>query len=181
MNATDRITELLSKRAELVAFVRARVESEAVAEEIVQSAFVRGVEQQEDLRDDESAPAWFYRILRNAIVDHYRRRDARGRALQRLAAEPEVFEQAGPDERNRTCACVKKLADDLQPGYAEVLNAVDLEGESIADVARRVGITANNATVRLHRARKALRERVLETCQACATHGCVDCTCGASS
>ena len=34
--------------------------------------------------------------------------------------------------------------------------------------------------VRLHRARKALRLRLEETCRACADHGCLDCTCKAA-
>jgi len=34
--------------------------------------------------------------------------------------------------------------------------------------------------VRLHRARKALRERLTASCRACAEHGCLDCSCGAS-
>lgn len=38
-------------------------------------------------------------------------------------------------------------------------------------------ISANNATVRLHRARKALRDVVMMTCKSCANHGCADCGC----
>ena len=33
-------------------------------------------------------------------------------------------------------------------------------------------------TVRLHRARKHLRELLARNCKACAKHGCLDCTCG---
>jgi len=39
------------------------------------------------------------------------------------------------------------------------------------------GISENNAAVRVHRARQALRKQVQLTCGACATHGCVDCRC----
>lgn len=42
-----------------------------VREEILQSAFVRATEKQATIRDDESAVAWFYRLLRNALVDYY--------------------------------------------------------------------------------------------------------------
>jgi RNA polymerase sigma-70 factor (ECF subfamily) len=55
---------------------------------------------------------------------------------------------------------------------------VDLEGGSVGDYARKAGITPNNASVRLHRAREALRKQVEKTCGTCATHGCLDCTCG---
>jgi RNA polymerase sigma-70 factor (ECF subfamily) len=39
----------------------------------------------------------------------------------------------------------------------------------------------NNLKVRLHRGRKQLRERIEQTCRACATHGCLDCICGSRS
>jgi DNA-directed RNA polymerase specialized sigma24 family protein len=66
---------------------------------------------------------------------------------------------------------------DLQPEYAKTVRLLDLEGHSPEDTARMLGITCNNLKVRLHRGRKQLRQRVEQTCQACATHGCLNCTC----
>jgi RNA polymerase sigma-70 factor (ECF subfamily) len=176
--ATSPLEALVARREELVRFVRRRVASDADAEEIVQTAFVRGMEHAGELADEEAATAWLYRIVRNAIIDHFRRRDVKGRALEQLAVElPEAIEDTAPDERARVCACVRSLASTLKPEYAELLERVDVEESSIHDVAGALGITANNATVRLHRARKALRDRVRETCRACAEHGCLDCTC----
>ena len=169
---------LLVERDAFVRFVRARVESDAAAEEIVQNAFLRSLEHEGDLRDGESATAWFYRILRNAVIDHYRRRDTAGRAAERIAAEmPEAIEEIPADEKNRVCTCVRTLASTLKPEYASLLQKVDVEGRPLREVAEEEGITANNAGVRLHRARQALKERVEATCKSCATHGCVDCTC----
>lgn len=174
----DLLSDVLARRDELVRFVRARVESDAAAEEIVQAAFLRGVEHIADVRDDESTLAWFYRLLRNSIVDHYRRRDAAGRALDRVAADvPSSLDAIGADDRARVCACVRTLAASLKPEYAKIIEQVDVEERSVSEVAATEGLTANNATVRLHRARKALREKVMATCRACAEHGCIDCTC----
>jgi RNA polymerase sigma-70 factor (ECF subfamily) len=61
--------------------------------------------------------------------------------------------------------------------YRELLLAVDLQGEEIGEVANRLGVTRNNLTVRLHRARKHLKDALAETCQACSDGGCLDCTC----
>lgn len=164
----------MSTREELFRFVRGRVESDEVAEDILQSAFLKRAVA--DLHDEESAVAWMYRTLRNAVVDHYRRRDAADRALELVAAEPPSAEPA-PDERARTCQCVRALARGLKPEYAALLEQVDVEERPLAEVAAEAGITPNNATVRLHRARRALRDAVMTTCRSCATHGCVDCTC----
>jgi RNA polymerase sigma-70 factor (ECF subfamily) len=77
-----------------------------------------------------------------------------------------------------TCRCASSLLDTLKPDYAEALRRVDLGGASVKDWAEATGITANNASVRLHRAREALRRQVIRTCGTCAEHGCLDCSCG---
>lgn len=56
---------------------------------------------------------------------------------------------------------------------------VDLEDAGVKEFADRSGISRNSAAVRLHRARRALKKRLLETCGACAEHGCRDCDCAA--
>ena len=48
----------------------------------------------------------------------------------------------------------------------------------VQDYAVEAGITANNAGVRVFRAREALRKRVVRWCGSCAERGCIDCTCG---
>jgi RNA polymerase sigma-70 factor (ECF subfamily) len=70
------------------------------------------------------------------------------------------------------------LLPNLKSEYAEVLRRVDLEEIPVAQVATELDITTNNATVRLHRARQALKRELERSCGTCATHGCLDCTCG---
>jgi RNA polymerase sigma-70 factor (ECF subfamily) len=47
--------------------------------------------------------------------------------------------------------------------------------------AEAAGITPNNASVRLFRAREALRQQLQRSCGTCAEHGCLDCSCGGPS
>jgi RNA polymerase sigma factor (sigma-70 family) len=126
--------------------------------------------------------AWFYRVLRNAIIDYFRRQDTRGRAHDRLAVEADA---AGPrlDEEIEAvvCACVLALVDTLKPEYGAALRRVELDGQSVRGYAEEVGITPGNAGVRLHRAREALRKQLARSCGTCLEHGCVDCRCGRAS
>jgi len=178
MAGTGMPNELVENRERFLAFVRSRVGSDAAAEEILQAAFVKGLEAQRELQSEESAVAWFYRVLRNAIVDHYRHRAAEARVLEQHARElPEAIDDASPDLVNNVCRCVSALISTLKPEQADVLRRVDLEGLTVPAVAQQDGITPNNAAVRLHRARQALRSQVERVCRTCATHGCNDCTC----
>ncbi len=171
------VEALVGNHRRFLSFLESRVGSRAQAEELLQSAYVRTLEKGGDLRDGESAVAWFYRLLRNALVDHYRRNAVEGRALEREAREAS---EVGPDPElmESVCACIHELLPALKPEYAEVVRQVDLEGRSIPEVARESGITANNAGVRLHRARQALKKQLERSCGTCASHGCLDCSCG---
>lgn len=158
-------------------FLERRVGSAEIAEDILQEAFTRGLDRVDTLRDEESVLAWFYRSLRNSITDHYRRNDARRRSLERFAAELDPT-AASAETADAICKCVLALADTLKPEYAEAIRSIDVEGAAVKDFAAKKGLTAGNAGVRVFRAREALRKQVAASCGTCATHGCLDCSCG---
>lgn len=174
---SDTVQVLVDNHRRFLAFLERRVGSREAAEDILQDAFVRGIGRAHALRDHESAVAWFYRLLRNAITDHFRRRGAEARALERYAAEPQ--EDAVPEAElsEAVCDCVRSLLGTLKPEYAAALRRVEMEGVAVAAFADEAGITPNNAAVRLHRARLALRRQVERSCGTCATHGCYQCEC----
>ncbi len=175
---TDEVVKVLvAQHRTFLTFIERRVESRAVAEEILQNAFVKSIEKRDQLKSDESAVAWFYRLLRNAVIDHYRRRDAQSRSLQKHGVEVSLSEQIQPEAEATICACINELIGTLKFEYEQLLRAVDLEGKSVTDAARELGITANNASVRLHRARGQLKKRLEAACGTCAEHGCLDCSC----
>lgn len=171
------IDVLVASHRDFLAYVERRVRDRALAEEIVQDALVRNLDKLGDIR--ESAVGWFYRVLRNAIIDHTRRRAANDRRLAALAAELETtaYDQ---ELHDTVCKCVMQLATTLKPEYADVLDQVDIRDTPVKDYAEQAGISASNAGVRAFRAREALRKQVMRACGTCATHGCLDCTCGAS-
>lgn len=179
LDVRDSLLEVLvGNHQRFLAFLERRVGSRQTAEDILQDGFVRALERADSLRTQESAVAWFYRLLRNALVDYYRRRKTEDHALATVATDqPEAEDDA--ELRETVCACVRELVETLKPEYRDALRRVELEGERVDAFAREAGITATNASVRLHRAREALRRRLLETCGTCVIHGCRDCECGA--
>ena len=175
--SADVVATLVEHHRRFRDFLERRVGSRATAEELLQAAFVKGLERGRELRDGESAVAWFYRLLRNALIDFYRHRDAEQRALDRHAREIDVISGQDTDLHDSICECVHGLIPTLKPEYAAMLRAVEMEGDAVATVAGRLGISPGNAAVRLHRARRALKQRLEVTCGTCTEHGCLDCTC----
>lgn len=127
----------------------------------------------------DTAIGWFYRVLRNAIIDHHRREAAAGKRLERYALDAEAAAPRDDELHGVVCACVSALAGTLKPEYADALRRIEIEGVSVKDYAEQLGISGSNAGVRVFRAREALRKQVVRACGTCATHGCLDCTCGA--
>jgi RNA polymerase sigma-70 factor (ECF subfamily) len=161
-------------------FLEKRVGDRALAEDILQDAFVRSLEKAEAVPPDAAVP-WFYATLRNAVIDRHRREQVRNRRLEAFARELERERDAAGEIDREICACVTRVAAALKPEYADVLARVDVGGASLKEYASETGLTANNAAVRAHRARQALRRRLAESCGVCAEHGCVDCSCGAGA
>jgi RNA polymerase sigma factor (sigma-70 family) len=172
------VEALVDNHRRFLAFLERRVGSRAVAEDLLQDAFVRGLERAPTLRRSEAATAWFYRVLRNALVDHFRKQRTESRVMAAAAAEPPDLAEEDEELRRTVCGCIAGLVDTLKPEYASALRRVELEGASVRDYAEEAGITPNNAGVRLHRARESLRRQVARSCGTCAEHGCEDCVCG---
>jgi RNA polymerase sigma factor (sigma-70 family) len=176
--APDILRVLVDNHARFLGFLERRVGSRDVAEDILQEAFVRSLGRMDSIRKPHSAVAWFYRVLRNAIADHFRRQEVRDWTLTQFSAEAgEEAATADAELEAVVCACVMDLVDTLKPEYAAAVRRVDLDGMSVRGYAEESGITPSNAGVRLHRARDALRRQLVRACGTCVTHGCFDCQC----
>jgi RNA polymerase sigma-70 factor (ECF subfamily) len=172
---SDVVATLVANHREFLAFVQRRVGDRARAEEILQDTFVRSLDKLDTVRD--SAVGWFYRVLRNAIIDDQRRRARTAHQLEAYAHEQDDAVGDDAELHRVVCACVGELAGTLKPEYATALRRIELDGLSVKDYASEAGISASNAGVRVFRAREALRKQVARSCGTCADHGCLDCTC----
>lgn len=172
-----RLETLLENHRAFLRYLERRVGDRMVAEDILQDAFAKVVARPEQAPADEAIVPWFYRTLRNAAVDRFRRRGAADRAYEAFARELQTHEQPTADMEAEICACVSRLAATLKPEYSEALQAIEVGGTPIKTFAETKGLSANNAAVRVFRAREALKKRVTESCGTCAEHGCLNCTC----
>lgn len=177
-HAERALDSLLGKRNDFLGFLERRLGDRALAEDLLQDAFAKSAEALTQLRQDESAVAWFYRVLRNAVIDHHRRASSARAALDRFAHELEP-EAPSADLKAAVCQCVLRLAEDLSADHVEILRKVEVEDMSVKSYADATGIAAGTAGVRVFRAREALRRAVIASCGACAEHGCMNCTCAA--
>jgi len=165
------LAELAARREHFYGFVRGQVSSAAEADDLLQRGFEKAARNVGALREPERAKAWFYQILRRVLIDHH----ASAAQFQRTPARAAVAEVTPDDPA--TCACSLQFLDALPLQYAEVLRRIDLDEETIDAVARSLSLRPGTVTVRLHRARKALRQRLLSFCGTTSSRQCLDCAC----
>jgi RNA polymerase sigma factor (sigma-70 family) len=171
------VAVLLVNHREFLRYLERRVGDRELAEDILQDAFAKVVARPDQAPANDAVVPWFYRTLRNAAIDRFRRHGAADRAYAAFARELRTHELPSPETESEICACVSRLADTLKPEYADALHAIDVAGTPVNAYAEQKGLSSSNAGVRVFRAREALKKRVMESCGVCAEHGCVNCTC----
>lgn len=147
------------------------------AEEVMQQFYLRVLRKSADLRRQTSARGWLRRVLMSVLSDYRRSFVRRRRAETDFALKEAAIPPTEEDIDAFVCMCLHKLLPVLKPEYAEVLRLVDLENVSRTAVADRLKLSSNAATVRLHRARLAMRQALELTCETCPVHGYLDCGC----
>ena len=148
------ISTLLQNHRVFLSYLERRVGDRALAEDILQDAFTKVVVRPEQAPPDEAIVPWFYRSLRNAAIDQFRRRGAAHRAYEAFARELDTQETPSAEIEAEICACVSRLAATLKPEYAEALEAIEVAGTPVKKFAEQKGLSSSNAGVRVFRAAK---------------------------
>lgn len=132
----------------------------ALADDLVQETMAKALKNSGQLRDPKTFKAWLYRILSNCWRDHFRRsRDTVN------IDDVVLIEKETPDsqhERQQVIQRVRGAIAQLPMGQRQVISLVDLEGCSYIEVAQILDVPIGTVMSRLSRARKALKERLLE-------------------
>jgi RNA polymerase sigma-70 factor (ECF subfamily) len=145
-----------------------RLSDREKAVDLVQDTYVKAYAYAKDT-DITDMRAFLYRTLRNLIIDEYRRKkpvslDAMAEESEDASAE--AFLPA--DLTNTVEAATERLdaraalsaVSELSPAYAEAILLRFVDGLTPAEMAKRLLISENLASVRVHRALAALREHL---------------------
>jgi RNA polymerase sigma-70 factor, ECF subfamily len=114
----------------------------------------------DDVPPDSALP-WCYGVARRSLANARRAEDRRGRLLQRVTAYAEADPHPGwAPAGDRAAEGLASALSRLSPSDREVLRLWAWEDLQPREMALVLGITANAASIRLHRATKRLRARL---------------------
>lgn len=146
-------------------FVRFRVATREVAEDVTSEVFMKALRALHRYDSGRASPrTWLLRIARNAITDHLRSLKRRGSLHVSLDKAPDlVSDVPSQDERVLREERIQKIlngASTLRKGDQELLAMRYGSGLDNQEIAEALGISPNAVAVRLHRALKRLKDAV---------------------
>ena len=165
--------EALGLADQVYRVARRLVGSREEAEDLVQETYARAFRSWRSFTPGTNMRAWLLRILTNLNVD-------RGRRVQRTpqtqpleesdyylankvasAAGEEALDQEQVVERMSQDSIVKALAE-IQPQFRDVVVLVDIGDFTYADAAQILDVPIGTVMSRLHRGRRALKQKLAE-------------------
>jgi len=138
-------------------FILRMVRRPAVAEDLAQEVFVRLWHHLDRIEGAEMLPAWLRRVAANAVIDHWRKEDARERRMQVLREHPIARRVVRPSSRmeaREATDAVRAAVEQLPAKLRSVLLLRTVEGLSYEDLANVLGLSVNAVRSRLFRARQ---------------------------
>ncbi len=169
---------IIENQRRLLEFLKTFVTNEALPPAILRSAYKKGYEKAGEIKERETMMAWFFRMIRNGAIDQYAAAGEEKSHLERLVARSYVVGKGADASLERALYnCVNGLLETLKPDNADMIRKIELEGKKLEDVAAEEKMAVANAATSLHRAREALKKKILQTCGACPTHASMDCAC----
>jgi RNA polymerase sigma-70 factor, ECF subfamily len=151
------------QRGALLSFIRRRVGSDDLAEDLVQEVFVRIHAQLPSLQNSARLQSWVYQIARHVVIDHHRTHkpaESLPPDFDLSVGEPEPAELILRSAEN----WLPSLVDCLPDGYREAVHLADLQEVPLAEVARHQGLSLSGAKSRVQRGRAKLKDLLLECC-----------------
>ncbi len=170
----DLETAFAAQRPALFAYVRGIVRNAETAEDITQETMLRAHRNISGLKDHYRLVPWLYRIATNICRDHFRKKissraEAQGSDSGFLSPNDLRDENAPRLDKVLECTemgeCVQRYFKELPDYYRAVILLHDVEGMKNQEIADMLGISLDTAKVRLHRARKQLRNILEGVCR----------------
>jgi RNA polymerase sigma-70 factor (ECF subfamily) len=146
----------------LRAFIAKRVKVEADIEDVCRTCSPKIHAGLGGLNEDEKLEAWLFQVARRATLDHFRRRSGSRRSSE---LPEELAEPKHDDDRSAEVASwLEPMMALLPEADREALRLADLEGLSQKDLAARLRISVSGVKSRVQRARRRLKNAVLDCC-----------------
>jgi RNA polymerase sigma factor (sigma-70 family) len=134
----------------------------AEAEDVVQEVFIKAWQRQEDLPNIQNAEAWCMTLTKNLSLDKlrskHRRTEEIGEILQLTDSQSTPYETVAG---NDTIEKIRNWMKDLPEKQRLTMHLRDIEDRTYEEISTILEMSLPQVKVNVHRARTAIRERIL--------------------
>jgi len=158
----------------LYSYVVSRVSNSAEAEDLVQDTFVSAYKNIDSFKGDSAVKTWLFAILKNKIIDHYRKQSTKKEFASSDAIENSFFEKNGhwnasapkqlvfnldkEQENKELLFVIENCKNKLPKNFQAVFTLKYFEDMDSDEICKQLGISPSNYWVMIHRAKLIIRD-----------------------
>lgn len=137
------------------------VKNEAVAQDVVQVAFIKAYNRLDTFRGESKFSTWFYRIVINEAYNRQKKQKKKAQPLESVSQDSipteELNEIFSKIEKDNQRYFINEALMKLPANYSLALHLFYLEEFNLQEISEITGWTNVNTRVLLHRARKEMK------------------------
>ena len=180
---------LFEHREAIRRYILGLVRDSAEADDLTQETYLRAHAGFQALKNQSKALPWLYRIATNVSYDRFRQTSYKQSQQSQRLEEAELTDSSAaasvPDreprldlamEQAEMSGCVHRYLFELSDQYRAVILLHDTQGLTNPEIAEMLDLSLATVKIRLHRARKRLREALERACSfSCDDRGVLIC------
>ena len=143
----------------LKAFLTKRVPNPDDVDDLLQEVLIKTHDNLSSIRSTDSIKSWLFQVANRAMMDYYRDRAKSGV----LENETLWFEAEEKSIQQEFISCISPFIAALPEESSALLNAIDLQGESQKEYAKKIGVSYSTFKSRVQKSRDLLKG-VFEGC-----------------
>ena len=147
-------------QSELKGYLIHRLSDAPLAEDLLQEVFIRAMREGERFCTLDNPRAWLFQVARNALVDHLRLTKAAAPLPDDVVAAQEPIAPV-----DALAECLECVLPELSADDRDIVQRCDLDGVKLQAYADDRGLGLPAVKSRLQRARRRMRELLIEHCQ----------------
>lgn len=153
------LTEYQVCKPKIMRTILKKIESQAVADDIMQEVFLKIAKHEEKAQNLENLCGYMHQIAHNMVIDYFRqiRKNITLQDFENRTSETQEPNSINPPN-------VQFHLTQLPEKYQEALHWVEIEGKSQKEVAEILNISYSGLKSRVQRGRTLLKEQILKCC-----------------
>lgn len=162
MKSAENISQLWNEFSSgLRTFILSKVKNESDTDDILQDVYLKIHDNISSLNDHTRFKSWVYQITRNLIFDHFR---AQRHNEDETSINNLITISTPGDFMDAAISDMIKMMEELSPEYCQALCMTEIEGMDQKEYAEKTGQSYSGARSRVQRARKMLKDMLLNCC-----------------